>query len=165
MTTEEPKASKSGRWRFSLRTLLVGLVFFAVGCTALVNASEAWQTTISTTAFAALFFATLAGLFRRGKAQAFWIGFAVIGWLYLVLVYGLWEENTQPRLATTRALVLVWNAVRYTVAVSGSFAGATRTVPNHEYFLNIGQCLWALLLALLGGLLARYFHSTRADES
>ncbi len=195
MATEEPKTSNPGRWQFSLRTLLVVVVFIAVGCGALVAASETWLTIVYSATFAVLFIAVLGGLFRRGRTRAFWAGFAVIGWLYLVLVYGLWEENGRPRLATTQTLVFVWNTVIYKAPGSVSITGEVQTQSSpliilqlqemekqsfyaqrgispttvlalpSPLFLDIGQYLWTLILAYLGGLLALYFYSTRADQS
>ena len=206
MATEEPKAPKSGRWQFSLRMLLGAVAFVALGCVALFNASQNWQIFICTATFAILFIAMLGGLFRRGGVQAFWAGFAVTGWLYLVLVYGFLEVENQrekPRLATTRALVFVWHAVKdetrqalqptpinpnvssapfilprptrnptsvgpyLSTRIATPFnAGMVRQqFPLRDSFMNIGQYLWAFLLAFLGGLLARYFYRARTDES
>ena len=169
MATEEPKAPESVWPQFSLRTLLVGVAFVAVGCVALVKASEAWQTAIYTTTFSVLFIAMLGGLFHWGRTRAFWAGFAVIGWSYLLLVYGFFgeSENHYPRLGTTRALLYIHMQVSEKVSVMSPDPSAVmiRYRPPRVFFMNIGQYLWALLLAYLGGLLARYFYSTRTRES
>ena len=39
-----------------------------------------------------------------------------------------------------------------------------RMAVRYFNFLQVGQLLWTLILAFLGGLLARYSYSTRADE-
>ena len=43
-------------------------------------------------------------------------------------------------------------------------ATLSRQQDYYLYFMNIGEYLWTLLLAFLGGVLARYFYSTRAGE-
>jgi hypothetical protein len=66
----------------------------AIACLALRNASGAWVSAMLGFALILLTAAVLLAVFRRGSSRAFWIGFAVCGWTYvLVLMYG-W--NLQP---------------------------------------------------------------------
>jgi hypothetical protein len=50
-------------------------------------------------------------LIRRGKARAFWTGFAVLGWSSLTLSFGPWFEGSAvmtPPLFSTRALAWIY---------------------------------------------------------
>ena len=73
--------------RFSLATLLLAVLFAAIGCAALVNANDLWRQTIVTATVAALVVATLAAVVRQGRSRVFALGFALTGWIYLVLVF------------------------------------------------------------------------------
>ena len=86
MTTKEPKASKSGRWQFSLRTLLVGVVFVAVSCGALLNANREWANSMLAVVLVMLLIGLIRWFVLRGRRQAFWSGFAIVGWGYFLLV-------------------------------------------------------------------------------
>ena len=56
--------------------------------------------------------AMLAGVYRRGKRRAFWIGFASCGWVYLLLALGPWSESlVAPFLITTAILDLIYPKV------------------------------------------------------
>lgn len=67
--------------QFTLRHLLVAVAFVAVGCAALLNANGWWVSGIWTCVVALLSLAALLAIFLRGQRQAFWIGFALVGWL------------------------------------------------------------------------------------
>src|SRR5688500_712555 len=73
--------------RFSIRQLLLATAFIAVGCFALLNAS-AW---VAAALFCGLTLilsaAVLFAIYRDGERRAFWIGFAVLGWVYLFLCF------------------------------------------------------------------------------
>jgi hypothetical protein len=82
------------RWpQFSLLTLGGLVAFAAVASAALVYASELWSSTLYTAAFAWLTFAVLAAIYRDGAKRAFWVGSAVCGWIYLILL--CWPESAR----------------------------------------------------------------------
>jgi hypothetical protein len=99
--------------RFSIRQLLIGTGFIAVGCVALRSASANWVAAMLGLTIVMLAAAVLCAVFRGRAERAFWIGFAVFGWLYVVvLMYGWSIAPNQSqgvrnpllpdRLATTR---------------------------------------------------------------
>jgi hypothetical protein len=75
------------RPQFSLWWLLGLTALVAVGCTALMNASAAWAMSLHSALLALLLVAVLRAIYRHGAVRAFWIGFALFGWVYLILVY------------------------------------------------------------------------------
>jgi hypothetical protein len=84
-------------FRFSLKNLLIATGVVALACVALRSASENWAGALLGVMIALLAAAILLAIYRRGADRAFWIGFAVCGWLYvLTLIYG-WDIDPQRR--------------------------------------------------------------------
>ena len=119
----------------------------------------------------------------RGHRQAFWSGFAIVGWGYFLLVQTSPNLIDHNRLMTTSVLrnVHAMVAIEETKQLEGtpvfpkpplppgseyglsfSYVGPS---PDQQSFSQVGHSLWTLILAYLGGLLARYFYSTRTRES
>jgi hypothetical protein len=65
--------------RFSLKTLLAATTLVALGCVGVLYANAMWSALFTTAAFLFVLFGVLAAVLRRGRARAFWIGFAVFG--------------------------------------------------------------------------------------
>jgi hypothetical protein len=72
-------------FQFSIRGLLWAVTFLAVGIAALINANGLWQGAIWGLVLYGLTAAILLAVYRREQTRAFWLGFAVFGWLYLAL--------------------------------------------------------------------------------
>jgi hypothetical protein len=72
-------------FQFSIRGLLWAVTFLAVGMAALLNANGLWQGLSWGLAIYALTAAILLAVYRREEMRAFWLGFAVFGWLYLLM--------------------------------------------------------------------------------
>jgi hypothetical protein len=72
-------------FQFSIRGLLVAVTFLAVGIAALINANGIWLGLSWGLVLYALTAAVLLVGYRRNEPRAFWLGFAVFGWLYLAL--------------------------------------------------------------------------------
>jgi uncharacterized membrane protein YgcG len=104
-------------WRFSLLSLLVLLAAAGWGAAALVNASELWVSLTFSATAGLLALAVLVAVFRRGGARAFAIGFAVCGWLYLLLCH--WPDHSNN----------VFSAIGRAESKL-----ITRTVTNYVYF-------------------------------
>ena len=73
-------------FQFSMRGLLVGIAVVSLGIAALVNAGPLWQGIMWGVALYALTAAILLVVYRRDQSRAFWLGFTLFGWLYLLLV-------------------------------------------------------------------------------
>ncbi len=72
-------------FQFSIRGLLWAITVLAVGMAALLNANALWQGLAWGLALYALTAAILLVVYRRAEQRAFWLGFAVFGWSYLLL--------------------------------------------------------------------------------
>ena len=89
------------RPHFSLGTLLLMVLSAGVAFAALKSPSELWASALFTTAVAVLLVAVLWAVHRRDRSRAYWLGFALFGWVYLILSL---VPETAPRLATTGLL-------------------------------------------------------------
>ena len=169
-------------FRFSLGALFLLVSFSAVGCAALIYANDIWRQVMVTVAVLSLSLATVMAFVSRQNGRSFAIGFAILGWIYLILVFTPMADVSN-HLLTTRALdwlstnihgpVGRINANLYTdfdndgwqdlvLSNSGSVSNSLAmlryigtpqpAIPGN--FLVIGQSLWTLLLAWFGGLVA-----------
>lgn len=107
----------------SIRAMLCVVAFVGLACVALVRANSIWSTVMFTAALAVISLGVLAAILRRGTKQAYWIGFALFGWLYLWMAHWRGDPDVQfgpstvswrmqqdetGTLATTRFLVHVY---------------------------------------------------------
>lgn len=187
--------------QFSLRHLLIAVAFVAVACTALLNANVWWVGGIWLITIGALVVGVLAAVFRRGERQAFWIGFAIVGWLCIAAgndslpgLSSAWqlpqqtvqfaydrlpdelrmpyiEEQTGRPVDENNApapMLSYYGSQEPSVANAIARLAATQQqqptfAPNPQfippaYFRPIGEALWTLVLAMCGGLLARWIY-------
>jgi hypothetical protein len=87
--------------RFTIATLIAVVAFAAVAIAALREASELWDSSLFSLTFAALLVATLLAVHRTGRSRAFWGGFALFGWAYLISSL---IPPVEARLLTTKGL-------------------------------------------------------------
>lgn len=105
MTTDQsPPARPKRRWfQFSIKALLGTTTFVAIGCAALLNASEWWASVTCTLVLGVLLVAVLRSVFCRGPSRAFWLGFAILGWAYVLLIF--WPMGPDPTFPCQRHLL------------------------------------------------------------
>jgi hypothetical protein len=89
------------RIRFTIGNLVSVVVCAAVATAALRMASDEWDSGLAGITLLALLTAVLMAVHRAERKRAFWLGFALFGWVYLIasLVPGL-----ESRLPTTKGL-------------------------------------------------------------
>ena len=88
--------------RFPIAGLMSAVVVVPLGLAALRNASETWAgaTFLSTCAVLCL---AIVGVVCRGESErAWWLGFALFGWGYLILAF--WSSLELPTMALLDAL-------------------------------------------------------------
>jgi hypothetical protein len=164
-------------FRFSLLTLLGAILVISVGCAAVVSASDVWVKVIVTVTVLALLIASVGSIYLPTRSRAFAGGFAIFGWAYLLLAQGPWLESLKPQLATTVALNKL-QRVMHEDADVGIDINWTGPMGAQQYwnlrlaaqspdilasFHQIGQSLWSILLACVGGVLARAFGNWRSQ--
>jgi hypothetical protein len=92
------------RIRFTIATLLVVVVVFAVGIAALRESNEIWDSGLFSLTFGVLLISILLGVHRTESRRAFWLGFAIFGCGYLALSLA---PSIESRLITTKALAFL----------------------------------------------------------
>ena len=162
--------------KFSLATLLLLVLLAAVGCAALVNASDIWRQTMVTVSVALVSISTLIAVTDRSRA--FGLGFAVAGWIYLLLAFapvlGLRDDLLMDKAVAWLFKVVhqeeapVQNVVESIVAsTTGRYTfrsgagplrlwsvttgNASNASVKFANFADIGHALWILVVACLGG--------------
>jgi hypothetical protein len=159
---------------FSIRGLLAAVTLIAVGLFALLNASPLWDSIIVSLTLLLLLTALLSLACRPGPRRAFWIGFAIFGWGYLILVDGpivARDLTVRSNLPTNVVLDMLHMGLARVIDPSSvdrmpPNVRAQRSpsrqnivrLPNRPSFRHIGHCLWAWLLAVIGGFMARHFY-------
>src|SRR3954462_13313050 len=73
------------RLRFTLAQLMAIMVYLGFSFAALRNADPFWASATYTLAIMMIAAALLGGFIRKGRARTAWIGFAVFGWVYLLI--------------------------------------------------------------------------------
>ena len=178
-TTRTRSSDSRSSWQFSVFGLLVFVAFVSVACAALVYASLWWASICLTGAVIAQLAAILGVVYRRGSGRAFWLGFALLGCAYLLMAFapGL-DRVIGYRLVTTKLFGLLQPKLQRTTIHSnaselalfpgeGALATVTETgryyapAPQWDHFQQAGHSLMAIVIGVLGGLLARYFYNTR----
>jgi hypothetical protein len=76
--------------RISLATLIGIVAVLALGLAGMLSASRLWLMLASTAMLAILLTAILAAWLFSGIDRAFWVGFALFGWIYLIMVNWDW---------------------------------------------------------------------------
>jgi hypothetical protein len=152
--------------RFPIAGLMLAVLVVALGLAALRNASEVWAGVMFLFTCAVLCLAIVGAICRDGPRRAWWLGFSLFGWGYLLL--SLWSTVSLPTMALLD--VIAWwlgIKVRFTGGMGGGLRsirpwaggfggfGGGSGVPFDGPLQQIAHCLWALVAALLGGLLAR----------
>jgi hypothetical protein len=100
-------------FRFSLAALLGLVSFAALGCAALVNATDLWRQTILTLTVCLLLTATLAAIIWRGERRNVAIGSAVFGWAYILLMF-VSALGLRDDLLTDKSLAGIYHAAHGT---------------------------------------------------
>jgi hypothetical protein len=135
--------------RFSIAGLMGTVLVAAIGLAALKNASEAWAGGMFLLACVILALALVGAIVRGGDWRAWWLGFSFFGWGYMAL----WrcDNPYDPFTMLPTTTVLESLGPRFGFLRQIGIRGGDRVDPS---YIEVGQCLWTLLTALLGGLLA-----------
>ena len=80
------------RPRFTLAEIALFVVVIAIGLAAIRSGSDAWTGAIVSVTYFALFSALLGIVFGRKSRRVYWVGFAVLGWGYMMLNFLPWLD-------------------------------------------------------------------------
>ncbi len=102
------------RYRFSIRGLMIVIVVLALAFTALRTPSRLWANAWFTLALGGVTIAIPAAVANVGDRRAFWVGFAVCGWVYFF--FSLRPGSTR-RPATSSSPRRSWTSPRRTSSI------------------------------------------------
>jgi hypothetical protein len=128
--------------RFSIAGLMGAVLTAALGLTALRSASETWAGVALLATCGVLGLAVVGVVSRAADERAWWLGFALFGWGYLVLA--LWS----PPSATNR----VKDGF---LQISCDSEWESELLPSAENpFVIVGHCLLSVVAAAIGAVAA-----------
>ena len=172
--------------KFSLASLLAVVFCAAVGSAALANATDLWRQITVTLVVVCLLLATLVAVFSRAQARLFAGGFALTGWLYMMLAF-VSAFGLRDDLLTDKAIHWLGETIHKENQVAGAsqayadfdndgmldlfvsmgngtFTQATKSLPN---LTSIGHALWTVVVGWLGGVVALWLrrHQSLEDKT
>lgn len=158
------------RVHFSIRYLLAAIALVCVACAA-IRFPTVWCMSLSfSLAVALLSMATIACFVARAELRAFAVGFALAGWIHLVLALTTWFDQGSGLLVASRTLLdlladplgnaMPPNSYIEEKGLLAAMAGYVPGSPPDKYYkyIVIGQSFITLMLALVGGLAGQLMH-------
>jgi hypothetical protein len=148
-----------GKRRSTIGGLMAVVLVLAIGLAALRNPSVLWVGTIFLATRVILALGAIGVVLRKHAERAWWLGFSVFGWGYLVLLTPSPTTMTSMQLPTWSLLA----ALRPALGPSGELmAQPNPGVRLSLGYFEIGHDLLALLAAFLGALLVRAIFASPA---
>jgi hypothetical protein len=174
-------------FQFSLRGLLLFVAALSLALGAMHYATAAWAIGAVNLTVLVLLISAAFAVGTRGDRRSFWLGFAVFGSAYLVATMSFAPEFVE-RLATSKAAAFLRDQLHpasqfpnYSPLVivetptallpsqlkyePGQNIPGWYSLYGEDYeamtrnFVLIGQCIWALILGALGGMVSRLTRS------
>jgi hypothetical protein len=106
------------RFRVHLGTLVILVLLLGIGFAALRESNETWDSITFSITLCVLLISILLAVYRTEKRRAFWLGFALFGWIYLGLSL---LPSIESRLITTKALHFLDSKVPRSIQGSDPF--------------------------------------------
>jgi hypothetical protein len=142
--------------RFSIAGLMAMVLLIALGFAALRNASDTVFAILLLVSRGVLGIAIVGAVCCSGARRAFWLGFAISGWIFIWC--SLEPYPASPPLPTQTALFALGRAMG--VPVDNPVLAHDRALM--QTFFRVGQCVWSLIFAAAGGILARLLFGAAA---
>jgi hypothetical protein len=161
--------------RFSLLSLMAGVGYTSMILAALTTGSRLCAHLLFNVTLGAFLVGLLGAIYQARERRAFWVGFTIVGWIYLTLAFGPWcKDNIAPKLVTHNALVpLPESLVELHAAYHAERGFTPRRDPSGCYLIGPNAVFaptatWdvvqetvdsatAMLCAVLGGFVAAGF--------
>lgn len=124
-------------FQFSIRGLLIAVTIAAVGIAALLNANVWWEEAAWLIALSLLTGGILLCIYRRDGQRAFWLGFVIVGGLYLGLLLFTALIDRYYELASSRLSQLAYGIIipdaRQSEYLPSSGAGSATNAIAYSY--------------------------------
>jgi energy-coupling factor transporter transmembrane protein EcfT len=171
------------RPRITIAELTLVVLVVALALAAIRAGSAPWAGTMMSITFFAMICSLLGVALGRGPRRVYWLGFAVLGWSYLLLTFVPWLHGNVGQFVLAPNLFAYLDEVLHpdpqgagglqslpvgllgATATGGGFGGGTASAQDSANFVRIGVTMEALLWAFLGGWVARYFASGQNGAS
>jgi hypothetical protein len=121
------------RFRFHLGTLVILVLLLGVGLSALRESNDTWDSGIFSITLGMFLISILFAVHRTESRRAFWLGFTLLGWIYLGLSL---IPPIETRLITTKALHYLYSKVPDDAVVVTSEAGRNVTSKLKEHTIS-----------------------------
>ena len=155
------------RLRLSIAQLMLLVLFIGLAIGALRSPSRLMANAMWTATAGLLGWSVVAAILRRDHRRAFWVGFAVFGWLHLIVIFELYRANSAdrnllplPSLLTSDLIDHLRNHVP-PPQTGGVFVDTTFIIRHVSYtfpYLEFGQIahlIMTLVVAWVGGRMGR----------
>lgn len=141
-----------GKRRFSIAGLMGVVLVAAIGTAALRIPTGVWAGVMMLVAGGVLVLAVIGALCRTGKERAWWLGFSLFGWAYI-----LWSSPFESALTSFPPVPLPEPVGPTFGPFRGGMGGgmAGPEGPGSFEYWEVRRWLWSLMVALLGGAIAR----------
>ena len=112
------------RFRFSIASLLGVVLFISVALAALRDPTDAWDSGILGLILLSLLTAILLTVHRTDRQRAYWLGFSLFGWVYLVasllpLIGTARTSRRRKGLSATWSRSRPWRIWRFSIVSHG----------------------------------------------
>jgi hypothetical protein len=144
--------------RFSIGGLMGVVLLAAIGFAGVANPTGPWVGTVSLLTHGTIYLAIVGAICRSGAERVWWLGFASFGWMYMDHPFFFSYSPYYPTQALLRMLAPLMGIP---IRANGNIGNDD---PSQAFF-QIGQCLWAIVAAIIGGFLASALFSAGAAKS
>jgi len=169
MSDKPLTAGRTGFFQFSLGTLFLTTTWVAMVCIGLNTKTRLWPDIIGLVTLLALLTAVLVAIYGQGQSRAFAVGFAMFGFAFLLCLHRF--DGYAPQLlarnsadALFRAMYKAeWSPIASALAARQS--ATKRLAETRARFVEIIQGASIMLVATLGGILARYLFARKSGKA
>jgi hypothetical protein len=144
------------RLRYTLAQLMVIVLYVGLGFAAPRDADEFWASATYTLAVIMITTAVVGALVRRGRARAYWTGFAVFGWSYVLVAqlpdWPIGAGGGGPLLKPN--ILIEWGIMRLQSYFDPQFMMRTNWQDRDQVIRSLAIIFFGLMGAVLGRFLA-----------
>ena len=134
-------------------------------CIGLTSKAQLWLNIMGLSTVLALSVAVLVSIYGEGQSRAFAVGFAVLGFLFLICLHRF--DGYSPRLLARRIAEVGFQAknkeewMPIASKLAASETATQRLAEERNRFIEISQGTTVMVAAAFGGMLARYLYGRR----
>ena len=118
------------RIRFTIANLVAIIFILGVGFAALREPTDLWESSIFSLTLGVMLISILLAIHRSDKRRAFWLGFALFGWIYMGLSL---IPSIESRLITSKGLAYLDSKVRGRLVLGDLFLPTNSGVGGNQF--------------------------------